>query len=174
MLQPYPESEPSKVDLDAEAEIDWMMQFVLGVRKIKGEMNVAPGKRVTVLLWNTSESDRIMLEANRNYIEFLSKTDSITVLSEDHEKPESAMTLLGEMNILIPLEGLIDKEAEIDRLSKAMDKIEKDIARLEVKIGNPGFVRKAPHDVVDKERQKLADNVRARDELAGQIGRLAN
>jgi valyl-tRNA synthetase len=174
MLQPYPESEPSKVDLDAEAEIDWMMQFVLGVRKIKGEMNVAPGKRVPVLLANMSTTDRKMLEINRRYIEFIGKLDSVEILSGDDDKPESAMTLLGEMNILIPLEGLIDKKAEISRLSNALKKSETEIERLEIKISNPGFVGKAPAQVVEKEQQKLADCFRAKEELSAQIKQLTD
>jgi len=174
MLQPYPECEPNKIDLSAEAEVDWVMQFVLGVRKIKGEMNIAPGKRVPILLSNVSKTDRTMLKANRHYVEFLGKAASVEILPEGQEKPESAMTLLGEMNILIPLEGLIDKQAEISRLDKALKKTNLDVDRLEAKIGNPGFAGKAPPEVVEKERQKLTDSIRVKEELESQIKQLMN
>ena len=174
MLQPYPIPETKKIDPEIEAEVNWVMQFVLGIRQIKGEMNIAPGKRVPVLLANASESDQRMLEANREYIEFLGKTESVNLLSNDQEEPKSAMTLLGEMNILIPLEGLIDKEAEIMRLKKALYKNDKEIGRLQAKIGNPGFVGKAPPQVVEKQKKKLTECEHIREELVGQLDRLSN
>ena len=174
MLQPFPIPEDKKIDAEIEAEVDWMMQFVLGIRKIKGEMNIAPGRRVPILLANTSESDRWMLDANRKYIEFLGKTASLEVLSNDQEEPKSAMTLLGEMHILVPLDGLIDKEAEITRLKKALDKNDQEIGRLAAKIGNPGFVGKAPPEVVEKQKKKLTECEHIREELIGQLDRLSN
>ncbi|MGI9316601.1 MAG: valine--tRNA ligase [bacterium] len=174
MLQPYPESEQSKIDPAAEKEMEWVMQFVLGVRKIKGEMNIAPGKQVSVLLANTSSADENILASNRNYIKFLGKTETIEILSNQDDPPESAMTLLGEMRILIPLQGLIDKDAEISRLNKALEKMDAEIHRLEAKINNPGFAGNAPPEVVEKERYKLTESMRAKDEIAGQINRLVS
>ena len=172
MLQPYPIFEPTKIDLEAESEIDWMMQFVLGIRKIKGEMNIAPGKRVPVLLSNTSETDRNMLEANRKYIEFLGKASSVEILSENKEMPESAMTLIGEMKILIPLADLIEKGEEIARLDKTLKKLEDDIGRLRKKIGNSDFINKAPAEVVEREKKKFDDFEQKRKKLISQINLL--
>jgi len=120
-------------------------------------MNISPGKRVPVVLVNASESDLEMLEISRHYLDFLAKTESIEVLENGADKPEAAIAFLGDLNILIPLEGLIDKGAEITRLEKAKTLAEKEISRLRTKIENPGFTSKAPESVVKKERQKLGD-----------------
>ena len=172
MLQPYPRSEQEKIDPEAEAEINWVMQFILGIRNIKGEQNIAPGKAVPVLLANAGEHDLKMLESSRAYLDFLAKTESVDILGSDADKPASAMALLGEMNILIPLEGLIDKEAEIARLEKAVSAAEKEIKRLEAKIGNPGFTSKAPAQVIEKEKAKLEKSKKQAQELNEQLQQL--
>ncbi len=172
MLAPYPRPEEERIDVAAEAEIGWVMQFILGIRKVKGEMNVAPGKRVPVLLQNASAEDLRILKASQAYLDAVGRVASVAILPDGADKPESAMTLLGDMAILIPLEGLIDKGAEIGRLKKAIDKLDKDIDRIEAKVNNPGFTGNAPAAVVEKERQKLEDQVRAREELQGQLDSL--
>lgn len=172
MLQPYPQPQPENIDTQAEAEIEWVMQFILGVRKLRGEMHIAPGKRVPVLLANASDHQLAMLANNRHCIDFLAQLQSIAILSDDMVKPESATVLLGEVNILIPLAGLIDKQAEVKRLTKTLAQMQQEISRLEAKVKHPGFVSKAPPEVVARARQKLLDNQRARDELGQQLARL--
>jgi len=173
MRQPYPIQQVEKIDNDAEAEIEWVMQFILGVRKIKGEQNIAPGKKVPVLLTNASTLDQDLVNSSRQYLDFLGKTESIEIVGEGAEKPESAMTRLGEMSILIPLEGLIDKGAEIIRLQKQIDNTQKELDRISAKVNNPGFVAKAPSDVVEKEKQKLQDRMHAIDDLKKQLSALS-
>ena len=172
MLARYPEPEAERIDPAAEAEIDWVMRFILGIRKIKGEMNIAPGKRVPVLLQNASPEDLRILKASQAYLDAVGRVESVAVLPGGAEKPESAMTLLGDMAILIPLEGLIDKAAEIVRLQKAIQRLDRDIDRVEAKVNNPGFTGNAPAAVVERERQKLEDQVRAREEMQSQLSRL--
>ena len=174
MRQQYPVQQAEKIDPEAEAEIEWVMQFILGIRKIKGEMNIAPGKKVPVLLANMSNGDESMLAKNHQTIGFLGKAESLKQLAPDEDKPEAAMALLGEMNILIPLEGLIDKAAEISRLQKAIENMQKEIKRLEGKVSNPNFTDKAPADVVAKEREKLEERYGALADLESQQQSLSN
>ena len=160
MLQPYPSYRAPLINESAEAEMQWVMQFILGIRKIKGEMSIAPGKPVPVLLADTNEQDRENAVKHRAFLDFLARTESITILERGDAGPESATALVGKMKILIPLAGLIDKDAELARLDKEMGRLDQDIERTEKKLSNPSFVDKAPSDVVQKERDKL-DQARA-------------
>jgi len=157
MLQPYPETNEDQIDPQAVLEIEWLQAFVLGVRKIRSSMDIKPGKPLPVLLQNGSDSDQQLLEANNTYLKSLARIESIQWLQAGDEAPESATALVGEMKVLIPMAGLIDKDAELARLAKEIEKLEKDIARTEGKLGNEKFVAKAPAAVVEKEREKLKD-----------------
>lgn len=156
MLQPYPQADETQINPTAIAETDWLMKFVLGVRQIRGEMNIAPGKPLPVLIQNGSEKDQLSLQQHRVYLEKLARLESIQWLANQETAPESAMALVGEMKILIPLAGLIDKEAELARLEKEMQKIHKELPRIVGKLNNPGFVDKAPAAVLEAEKTKLA------------------
>ncbi len=172
MLQPYPEYNGGLVNQQATDDIDWAMAFILGVRRIKAEMDIAPGKPVPVLLSHASSEDEQRLAAARPYINFLAKTESIELLQAGQHEPESAIALVGEMKILIPLAGLIDKDAELTRLQKEIDKLEKETARLNGKLSNSSFVDKAPEAVVNKEREKLAEAEKALAHLAEQAEKI--
>ncbi|MDP3332041.1 MAG: valine--tRNA ligase [Methylococcaceae bacterium] len=157
MLQPYPVADDLLIDLNAIAETNWIMSFILGVRRIRGEMNIAPSKPLPVLLQNGSEADQQNLSNSLSYVQKLGRLESITWLNPDDTTPESAIALVGELKILIPMAGLIDKEAELARLAKEIQKIANDLPRVEGKLNNPAFVDKAPPEVIDKERAKLAE-----------------
>jgi len=157
MLQPYPEADESKIDAKAEKEMQWVMDFIVGIRKIRSGMNIPPSKPLPVLLSNGSAQDIAWLDANEAFIKSLAKTESITWLADGEEAPESATSLVGEMKLLVPMAGLIDKDAELARLDKEIDKLEKEVKRLDGKLSNEKFVSKAPAEVVDKEKAKLAD-----------------
>ncbi len=120
-------------------------------------MNIAPSKPLGVLLQNASDQDRAWLESNRHYLDFLARLESATLLESGEEAPESATALVGEMKVLIPMAGLIDKAAELARLEKEIGKITSDMERISKKLENPNFVDKAPAAVVQKEKDKLAD-----------------
>jgi valyl-tRNA synthetase len=147
-------------------------QFILGIRKIKGEMNISPGKPVPVLLSHTSDSDKAWTEQHRAYLDFLARTESIEVLAEGDEGPESATALVGDMKLLIPLSGLIDKDAELARLEKELSKLRSEADRVEKKLSNPNFVDKAPDAVVQKERDKLTEAQSALAKLEEQAERI--
>jgi valyl-tRNA synthetase len=157
MLRPYPEPENDKVDAEAEAEVAWLQSFILGVRRIRGEMNIAPNRALPVLLANASTKDRERVERNRWFLDFLARLESVDILDSRDEAPESALALVGEMELLVPMAGLIDKEAELARLDKERRRLSQDLERTGKKLGNESFVSKAPEAVVQKERDKLAE-----------------
>ena len=155
MLQPYPEVNATQINEEAIQSTNWVMAFILGIRRIRGEMNIAPGKPLPILLQNASPKDLGHLKTNQDYLLKLGRVESISVLDDNDAAPESAISLLGEMKILIPMAGLIDKEAEIARLEKEIQKINKDLPRIEGKLNNPKFIDKAPEAVIAKEKEKL-------------------
>jgi valyl-tRNA synthetase len=172
MQQSWPVADESLLDTYTEDEMQWVMQFILGIRKIKGEMNISPGKQVPVLLAQCTPIDEQRAIDHRAYLDFLARTESISILSESDEEPESAITLVGDMRVLIPMAGLIDKEAEIKRLEKEIGRFDSEIQRLEKKLSNSGFIDKAPEAVVQKERDKLVDAEKALANLQAQITKI--
>jgi len=157
MLASYPEAEDAKKDAQSEADVEWLKGVIEGVRNIRGEMNIAPSKPLDVLFRNGSEQDKARLEANLAFLQKLAKLETITWLNAGDEAPMSATALVGDMEVLVPMAGLIDKDAEIARLQKEIDKATKDLERIEGKLSNESFVAKAPEAVVAKERAKCDD-----------------
>ena len=157
MVQPFPTVDSGKQDEQVLADIEWVKRFIVGIRNIRGEMDIAPSKPLSVLLRNVSEEDERRLGISRTFIDRLARLEGVTILAQGEEAPASATALVGEMEILIPMAGLIDKDAELARISKAMEKIEKDAARTKGKLSNEKFVSNAPEAVIEKERAKLAD-----------------
>ena len=157
MNQSYPEFEQSKVDDQAMADLEWVKGFIVAIRNIRGEMDIAPSKPLSVLLRNASEEDQRRLTDNAIFLQSIAKLDEMTVLTAADDAPACATSLLGEMDIMIPMAGLIDKDAELARIAKALEKLEKDSARTEGKLSNENFVSKAPPAVIDKEKAKLEE-----------------
>jgi valyl-tRNA synthetase len=168
MLQRYPIADESKIDEQAEAEMKWVMEFIVGVRKIRSGMNIAPSKALPILLQNGSAQDIAWLDANEVFIKSLARTESITWLTAGDEAPDAATSLIGEMRLLVPMAGLIDKEAELARLGKEIDRLQGEVQRTEGKLSNEKFVGKAPAEVVDKEKAKLAEAKSALESLLEQ------
>ncbi|MFY0664147.1 MAG: valine--tRNA ligase [Natronospirillum sp.] len=154
MLEPYPQPEEHKIDHAAEADLDWVRNVIVGVRNIRGEMNISPNKPIPLLLQNGSAEDQRRLDDNRTFLQKLAKLESITWLSAADEAPLSATQLVGEMRVLVPMAGLIDVAAERARLNKEIEKAEKELARIQGKLSNEKFTAKAPADVVAKEQEK--------------------
>ena len=157
MLMEYPEANEAKKDPQAEADIEWLKGVIEGVRNIRGEMNIAPSKPLEVLFRNGTAQDQARLDANLAFLQKLAKLETITWLNPGDDAPMSATALVGDMEVLVPMAGLIDKSAELARLQKEIDKATKDLERIEGKLSNESFVAKAPAAVVDKERAKCDD-----------------
>jgi len=157
MVQSFPQFDASLCDEQAIADLEWVKQFIVAIRNIRGEMDIAPSKPLPVLLKNVSSEDQRRLDENQQFLSSLAKLESIDVLAADDNGPASASAVVGDLTVLIPMAGLIDKEAELARLAKAVTKLEQDIARTQGKLNNEKFVSKAPAAVIDKEKAKLAD-----------------
>ena len=172
MLQPYPEPELALVDRAAMTEMQWVKEFVLGIRQIRGEMSITPGKFVPILLQHGNAEDRARVESNRTYLESLARVENIEWLDDQTAPPDSAMALLGELKLLIPMEGLIDKAAERERLKRDLDKSRIDLVRSEGKLSNEKFIGRAPREVVDKERARVEELKASIAKLEEQLARL--
>jgi len=172
MLEPYPKPDSDWLDLDAIEDVEWIKDFINGVRKIRSGMNIPPSKPLPVLLQNSSPVDTACLENNREFLITLAKLESVAILSEGDDVPESATALVGEMKLLIPMAGLIDKEAEIARLTKEIGKLEKSLVGVSAKLANPNYLEKAPVPVVEKEQAKLAEIKSSLEKLQEQLARI--
>ena len=167
MLASYPRSNNDLVDVASAEEIDWLKEFIIGVRKIRSEMNIPPSKAVPVLLQQCSDTDMQRLSNHRNALDKLAKLESVTILKEE-DTPEAALALVGEMKVLIPLAGLINKEEELQRLNKDISKLESNIEKTRAKLNNPSFKDKAPVDVVNKVQEQLQEQEQTLSELCSQ------
>ncbi|MDF2178623.1 valine--tRNA ligase [Aliiglaciecola sp. CAU 1673] len=155
MMQAFPVQDNSLLDEQVLADIEWVKQVIVGVRNIRGEMDISPSKPLSVLLRNAGSEDKRRLADSELLLSKLAKLEAITVLPEGEKGPASASAIVGEMEVLIPMAGLIDKDAELARIAKALDKLKGDMARTEGKLSNESFVSKAPADVIEKEKAKL-------------------
>ncbi len=174
MLQPWPEFNPERLDEAAEQDIEWVKAFMLGIRQIRGEMNISMAKRIDVILSNASNTDQRRLLENEPLLKKLAKLENVRVLAASEEAPLSATALVGDMQVLVPMAGLIDKDAELARLDKEIARLDGEVKRVGGKLGNAGFVDKAPAEVIEKERAKLAEAEQARARLLEQRQRIAS
>jgi valyl-tRNA synthetase len=173
MLASFPTYQADRVDSEAMADLEWVKQVIVAVRNIRAELNIAPSKPLNALVRGVSYKDRIRLEANQAFFASLAKLETITILVEGETAPMSTTQFIGNMELLIPLAGLIDVSAEMARIDKQLEKLAQEIARIEGKLSNEGFVAKAPVAVIDKERAKMTDLKRDIDKLNEQKVELA-
>ncbi len=174
MTQPFPEPASSAPDPAIEREMRWVMDFILGIRQIRGEMDIAPSTRFDVLLQDAAADDLLRYRRNAACIERLASVGSARALAPGEAAPQSATALLGEMKILVPMAGLIDVESELARLAKRRQKVEQDLARSEAKLGNQRFVANAPAEVVEQEQDRVAQFKRELEQLGAQLDRVAS
>ncbi|MDF3194255.1 valine--tRNA ligase [Pseudomonas sp. 1928-m] len=173
MLQAWPVANESRIDAAAEGDIEWVKQLMLGLRQIRGEMKISMAKRIDIILQNASAEDLRRLADNAPLLNKLAKLESVRVLEAGEEAPMSATALVGDMQVLVPMAGLIDKDAELARLDKEIARLSGEVQRVGGKLSNEGFVAKAPAEVLDKERAKLAEAEQALSKMVEQRGKIA-
>jgi len=157
MLQPFPVADPAMVDKGADADIDWVKKVIVAVRNVRGEMNISPAKALPIYLARGDATDKRRLDENRQFVSKLASLESITWLENPSEAPLCATALAGDLEILVPMAGVIDVAAELSRLDRDIGKITIEVNKLSGKLSNAKFADKAPAEVVEKERQKLED-----------------
>jgi valyl-tRNA synthetase len=172
MHEPYPLAASLAREPAVEAEMRWVMDFILAVRQIRAAMDIAPARRFDVLLGNASVDDLTRLARGRHWLERLANLGALRPLHAGEVAPEAAVAMLGEMRILVPMAGLIDVAAEAARLAKRIARLRQELARTEGKLANASFVANAPPAVVEQERARRADFDRERIQLEEQLARV--
>ncbi len=155
MLQALPQFDEANFNQEALDDIEWVKAFITSIRNLRAEYDINPGKPLDVMLKAANAEDAARLEANKQVLMSLAKLESVRVLAADEETPACATALVAKSELMIPMAGLIDKDAELARLDGEIKKTHGEIKRIEGKLGNEGFVAKAPEAVVAKEREKL-------------------
>jgi valyl-tRNA synthetase len=172
MLAPYPQPDANAADEEAVADIEWVRQFILGIRQIRGEMDISPGKALPVVLQNAGKTDRERAAAHELLLQRVGRVERIDILDEDSEAPVAATALLGDMRLLVPMKGLIDVGAERARLDKQMARTEAELAKARGKLANESFVNNAPEAVVTQERERVAEFEKTITQLTEQLQKL--
>ncbi len=172
MHRPFPEPDHALKDADAEAELDWVMRFILGIRQIRGEMDISPGKALPVLMEGAGADDLRFADANRLTLARVGRVESVTALQDDEDAPPAATALVGSMRLLVPMAGLIDVEAERARIGKQRDKVNAELEKAGAKLANENFVNNAPEAVVTQEKERVAAFEEQLEQLDEQLKRL--
>ncbi|WP_342754322.1 valine--tRNA ligase [Pantoea sp. MBD-2R] len=168
MLQPMPAFDTAKVDEAALNDTEWLKQAIVAVRNIRAEMNLSPSKPLDVMLRGASADVVRRVNDNHNFLKTLARLDSLTCLTADEKGPVSVTKIIDGAELLIPMAGLVDKAAELERLAKEVNKLEIEIGKIEGKLSNEGFVSRAPEAVVAKERERMAEFEQAKVKLIEQ------
>ena len=168
----YPLSDASMINEQAVEEMTWVQSMIVGVRNIRGEMNISPGKQLPILIEGADQQALSYIDRNTEYLTKFGKFSSIEIVNDGDNTPESATALVGEIRVLVPLGSFIDANAEIQRLTKELEKVEKNIAGVEGRLNNSAFTDKAPADVIAKAQQQLDEAVSAQTLLNQQIDKM--
>ena len=154
MVSAFPEYREAQTNEAIEKEIEVIMEVITGIRNIRGEMNLNPGLKLNVLVKTQNSAIQQTLQYHGEYVRELARVEQLET-GPNIEKPKvSASSVLGEMDLIIPLEGKMDFQEELKRVEKELKKIEKDLIFLDKKLSNPNFVKKAPVDIIEKDEQR--------------------
>ena len=161
MTAPFPTADDSLISLQTEHDMTWLQALIGAIRNIRGEMKLGNAVRLPVLLDNISDEETARLSRIENQFKSLAKVDTLTIVNAgdgaDKELPLSSSSMVGQLKVLVPMKGLIDPTAELNRLAKAQEKLVKQAESLRSKLSNESFVSKAPANVVESEKAKLAE-----------------
>ncbi|TMO53772.1 valine--tRNA ligase [Pseudoalteromonas phenolica] len=172
MVQGFPVYNEANVDSQAMDDLEWVKQFILAIRNIRGEMDISPSKPLSVLLANASDEDKRRLTDNKAFLASLAKLEAFTLLDNKDDAPACATSYVGNLEIMIPMAGLIDVDAELARIAKQLEKAEKGLAQVQNKLANEKFVNNAPEAVLAKEKDKLAEYSDAKAKLLEQKAKI--
>ncbi|MGJ7903503.1 valine--tRNA ligase [Lysobacter sp. 1R34A] len=158
MLRPYPQAGEFGADYaQAEADVEWLKSMVSALRKVRSELNVPPQKNVGLLLAKGDAADRDRAARFDSQLRFLNRLDSIAFVADADDTPPAASAVVGELTLLVPLEGLVDLGAERIRLDKEIKRVAGEIGKCQGKLASETFVQNAPAAVVEQERKRLVD-----------------
>ena len=176
MTAAFPTADDSLISLQTEHDMTWLQALIGAIRNIRGEMKLGNAVRLPVLLDNISDEETARLSRIENQFKSLAKVDTLTIVNAgdgaDKELPLSSSSMVGQLKVLVPMKGLIDPTAELNRLAKAQEKLVKQAESLRSKLSNESFVSKAPANVVESEKAKLAEMDTQLAEMDKQMGQL--
>jgi valyl-tRNA synthetase len=172
MATAYPAATDYARETDAETQVASIKEYILKVRQIRGEMNIAPSRKIPLLLRDADAQAQLLMSHHLHYLQRLAGLDEVKVLATGEAEPESASAMVGNTTLLVPMAGLIDAAAEIDRLTKVIKKNESDIGKLRGKLGNESFIKNAKPELVEADRVKLAELEAQNEGMARQLERV--
>ena len=176
MTAAFPIADDSLISLQTEHDMTWLQALIGAIRNIRGEMKLGNAVRLPVLLDNISDEETARLSRIENQFKSLAKVDTLTIVNAgdgaDKELPLSSSSMVGQLKVLVPMKGLIDPTAELNRLAKSQEKLVKQAESLRSKLSNESFVSKAPANVVESEKAKLAEMDNQLAEMNKQIEQL--
>jgi valyl-tRNA synthetase len=173
MLEALPKKDDFATDKEADDEIEWLKAFVVGVRQIRGEMDISPGKKLLVKVAESSAADRRRLDRHGPYLESLARLASIELIDADETVSAAAVALVGQMRLVVPLAGLIDLDAEVKRLTKQRERVAASLSQCQTKLAKPRFLSNAPAEIVAKERHRADELTQKLEQLDTQLERLS-
>jgi valyl-tRNA synthetase len=169
MLTPWPDNSAFAADAAALADVEWIKSVILGLRQIRGEMDISPARRLAPLVRDATATDREQFSRHAALLARLAGIDSVKLLDAGETAPASASAVVGNMTVLVPMQGLIDPAVELTRLTRKREKNDQEIVRARAKLTNPNFVNHAPPEVVATERERIAQFEKVNESLARQI-----
>lgn len=172
MIQAYPEVEQAKIDPKAESTIKLIQDMIIGIRNIRGEMNLSPNKMLQAFYRTQADEVESVISANQQLIKSLAKLEQLSAMGNKETPALSASILADNIEVFIPLEGTIDIDAEVKRLKKELEKHQSDFEFAQNKLNNPNFCNKASPEAVEKERQRLEKAKEAKEKLEQSIAKM--
>ncbi|MEC8437426.1 MAG: class I tRNA ligase family protein, partial [Pseudomonadota bacterium] len=174
MLQTFPTPDDMPLNEAAEAQTEWLKAVITGIRTIRGEANIKPSQDIPLLLQGGDAADKDNAAQAENMLGRLAHVTSIQWLDDDDEAPLNALSLVGDLKVMVPLAGIIDLEAERGRIRKEVERAQQELEKVEKKLSNEAFVAKAPRAIVSKDRERAAELQTTLQTLQKQLEALAN
>jgi len=169
MLAPWPRAGDYRPDNAATTDVDWMKGVILGLRQIRGEMDISPARRLSPLVQGAQEGDAARFSQYGPLLGKLAGIDAARLLPAGAAAPPSASAVVGNLTLLVPMQGLIDPAVELARLRKKQEKNQQEITRASAKLANANFISNAPPEVVATERERIAQFEKVNESLVRQI-----
>ena len=157
MLAQWPAPDSDAVNVDAEAEMEWLKTIIVAIRTIRNEANIPPGDSLDIVLGNTVDTDLERIQRHKPSLEKLAKVSSIRAIQSDEDQMPVLSALAGTIEVMVPMAGVVDFAKELERLEKELTRLGGEQTRLTGKLSNEKFTARAPEHVVEAERAKLAE-----------------
>lgn len=174
MIEPYPEFNKAEIHKDANAEIEWLKNVITAIRTLRSEMNISPAKTITVIFNKGEDIDKKRIQGTGKYIKSLGKINEYHWANNEKSLPLSATDIVGDLEIHIPLAGLIHKDTELTRLKKEISKLKREQENSLKKLDNFNYITKAPKEIIEREQLNLEINKKNLKKLQSQYIKIKN